>query len=81
MTRRGLFGALFQNRALPDQEFYDRVLAHEKVWDRFIRKLFGCPKEGPTTAETCSVGNREIDYKDFAEARRTACKLFELREK
>jgi hypothetical protein len=81
VTRRGLLGVLFQNRVLPDVEFYERAVAHEKAWDVFVRKLFGCPKDGPTTPETCSVGNREIDYKSFTEARRTACKLFDLREK
>lgn len=80
MTRRSLFltfliSAPAVGTSPADIEFYRKALEVEKHWDRFIRKLFGCKPEVPTTPENCRPQFGEIDYAAFTKWQRAALKL------
>jgi hypothetical protein len=67
-------------RPVDEAEFRRRALVFEKHWDPFIRRLFGCELEGPTTAETCRPALGQVDRREYERARNAAKKLFELRD-
>jgi len=61
--------------------FVQEVLGFEKHWNPFIRKLFGCPLDGPTDAATCQPKLGTYDFAEFKKSKNVAKKLFELKEK
>lgn len=83
-TRRTLFAtilAFFSTKAhaaTVDDTVFRNVLDFEKVWDQFVRALFGCPAEGPVTKETCNPSLGRLDYGAFAKARKAARKVFDF---
>lgn len=62
-------------------ELYAKVLKFENPWNVFIRDLYGCPREGETSPETCKSSQGNINYKAWSKARRAAKELFELKDK
>lgn len=64
MKRRAFLLLPFAAPARPSatyDELRTKTLAIEKHWNRWTRKLFGCPLMGDTTAETCTQPS-EVDY-------------------
>jgi len=57
-------------------ELKTRVYEFEKHYDKFFRKLYGCPAEGQLSGEFCSSGRSTVDYREYELARRAAKRLF-----
>lgn len=62
-------------------ELYNKVLKFENSWNIFIRDLYGCPRDGETSPETCKPQQGNINYDEWAKARKAAKELFELEDK
>lgn len=77
LSRRAFI--LAQLRREPD-EFRDRLIAHLNALDVFARLYFGCPSEGDVTPETCKQWRAETNTPKYEQARKTAMKLFDLRD-
>lgn len=61
-------------------ELRNNVIQFEHQWDRFVRKLFGCPTTGEITKENCLPGQRQLDYEAYNKARKEAIKIFDLKD-
>jgi hypothetical protein len=64
----------------PPLELYKNAYELEVHWNIFVRDLWGCQRDGETTAETCHPSEGVVNYKEYMAARKAAKKLFELRE-
>ncbi|CAB4142622.1 hypothetical protein UFOVP434_24 [uncultured Caudovirales phage] len=53
-----------------------RVYNFEKHYDKFFRKLFGCPEKGYLTENICNPGRGIVSYHDYEAAKKEARKLF-----
>jgi hypothetical protein len=79
MTRRGFFG-LLAAKPYVSSDLQPKVVAFEKFWDPFVRKLFGCSPDPtvPINHETCVQSRSEIDYTLFTKSRKAAANIFDF---
>jgi hypothetical protein len=54
-----------------------RVFEFEKHYDKFFRKLFGCPEKGAIFPENCNSNLGVISVQDYNNARKASKKLFD----
>lgn len=85
ITRRGILIAVFCHRAIakPQRPFDEQranALAFDLAWNLYLRRLFGCPDEGDTNADTCRPMLGRTDYAEFAKAREQAKRVFDLKD-
>jgi hypothetical protein len=52
------------------------VFEFEKHYDKFFRKLFGCPEKGLLVPEICKPNLGIISAQDYNNAKKAAKKLF-----
>jgi hypothetical protein len=64
------------NRAASAQ----RAVAFDTQWNRYVRRMFGCPEFGPTDETTCRPSLGAVDYASYRKARELAKPLFDLRD-
>lgn len=62
-------------------EFTSRVLAFEKHWNVFVRRLFGCPDEGDTRQTGCHLARSKNELGEFEASREKAKPLFGLEDR
>lgn len=53
-----------------------KILRLDTHLSNVFRTLYGCPKEGEMTSETCRPSLGRMDYAEFLRARKTAVDLF-----
>lgn len=61
-------------------ECMSAAVAFDLHWDRYVRRLFGCPAFGETTTAVCHKENSVVDYAEFAKAREQAKRVFGLKD-
>jgi len=62
----------------PDDVFTSKVLRFEITWDKFIRRMFGCPEGRVLTdpASECHPATGRIDYSVFRQTCLRAADLY-----
>lgn len=77
-----LLGLLLGIRAAagPGDDPRTLALRFDEHWNVYLRKAFGCPLVGDTTAANCLPAKAQVDYAEFAKAREEAKRLFDLKD-
>jgi hypothetical protein len=74
-----LFGASGGQEQIDDSRHC--AIKFDVHWNVYVRRLFGCPLLGETTAATCSLARGTVDYVAYRKAREQAKILFQLGER
>lgn len=63
------------------QEFAQRIIAHERYYDPFVREVFGCKTDPsiPIAKENCQ-DTPHINVSNYIQARKRAMVLYDLHE-
>jgi hypothetical protein len=82
MTRRGFLAlpAVAAPRESPSDEFRERLAAHCNSVLRFVRSFHGCEPD-ETDMANCKPWKAHTDYTEFERGRKTAMRLYDLKEK
>lgn len=83
MKRRQAVAVMLQASvalAFSRDDFDDRVIRFNNLWNRFIRLHFGCGPDEIKVSE-CKPFNAVLAYREFSQAAREAQKLFAPEEK
>lgn len=61
------------------QDLMVQTTRFERMHDKFVRHLFGCPDKGYITEDVCNVNLGTINYAEYGKAREAAATLYDLK--